>query len=111
MSPPLSLSHAHTLPLSSPQSSEPGRFFGLQEAFTGIAIIVNTNRSLLSRARPGEPTGRHRDVSIVANNGTRDYGDLITGMEGCTANVRFDERRDDFNVMQVRAKMGGRVGG
>ncbi|CAM9668538.1 unnamed protein product, partial [Laminaria digitata] len=92
------------------QSAEPGRFFGLQETFTGIAIIVNTNRSLLSRARPGEPTGRHRDVSIVANNGTRDFGDLISGLEGCTANVRFDERRDDFNVMQstrVRLKLAG----
>ena len=93
------------------QSSEPGRFFGVQERFTGLAIIVNTNRSLLSRARPGEPTGRHRDVSIVANNGTREYGDLIAGLEGCTANVRFDERRDDFNVLQVGGWVGGGMRG
>lgn len=46
--------------------------------------------------------GRHRDVSVIANNGTRNYGNLIDATEGCTANVRFDETRDDFNVMQVR---------
>ncbi len=37
----------------------------------------------------------------MANNGTRTYSDLIANLEGCTANVRFDETRDDFNVMQV----------
>lgn len=72
-----------------------------------MAIVINTNRQLISKARPGEPTGRHRDVAIVANNGTRDYADLLAGIEGCTANVRFDERRDDFNVMQVRNGAGG----
>ena len=72
-----------------------------------MAIIVNTNRALLTKnLKPGEPNGRHRDVSLVANNGTRNYGDLVGGLEGCNGNVRFDERRDDFNVMQV---MGRRV--
>lgn len=51
--------------------------------------------------KPGEPLGRHRDVAVVANNGTRTYENLIANLEGCTANVRFDETRDDFNVMQV----------
>lgn len=67
-----------------------------------MAIVVNTNRNLLSSGKPGEPMGRHRDVSVVANNGTRNYEDLVANLEGCTANVRFDERRDDFNVLQVR---------
>lgn len=80
-----------------------GNFFGFREDFVGLAIIVNTNRYLLSGGKPGEPMGRHRDVSVVANNGTRYYDDLIASMEGCNANVRFDERRDDFNVMQVRS--------
>lgn len=64
--------------------------------------MVNTNRNLISYNRPGEPTGRHRDVTIVANNGTRNLDDLLASLEGCNANVRFDETRDDFNVMQVR---------
>lgn len=85
------------------QAGQVGRFFGIDENFTGMAIIVNTNRQLLNKdKKPGEPVGRHRDVAIVANNGTRSYADLIGSLEGCTANVRFDERRDDFNVMQVR---------
>lgn len=88
-----------------------GRFFGVDENFTGLAIIVNTNRQLLNKdKKPGEPTGRHRDVAIVANNGTRTYENLIGSLEGCTANVRFDERRDDFNVMQatrIRLKVSG----
>lgn len=68
----------------------------------GMTVVVNTNRQLLGFGRPGEPTGRHRDVAVILNNGTRSYEDMIANMEGCNANVRFDERRDDFNVMQVR---------
>lgn len=68
-----------------------------------MAVVVNTNRQLLSYNKPGEPTGRHRDVTVVTNNGTRNYEDLIANMEGCNANVRFDESRDDFNVLQVRS--------
>lgn len=92
------------------QPGQGGRFFGMADDFVGLAVVVNTNRNLLTKARPGEPVGRHRDVSVVANNGTRRYDDLVAGLEGCTANVRFDERRDDFNVMQVRGlddKRGG----
>lgn len=78
------------------------QFFGIDEGFVGMAVIINTNRVLLSKNRKeGEPMGRHRDVSIVLNNGTRTYHDLIGNLEGCTANVRFDESRDDFNVMMV----------
>lgn len=85
------------------QPGQVGRFFGIDENFVGMAIVVNTNRQLLNKdKKPGEPVGRHKDVAIVANNGTRSYADLIGSLEGCTANVRFDERRDDFNVMQVR---------
>lgn len=87
---------------SNSQASTAGPFFGIQESFTGMAVIVNTNRGLLSKnLKPGEPNGRHRDVTVVANNGTRGYGDLIASLEGCAANVRFDENRDDFNVLQV----------
>eukprot|EP00752_Nemacystus_decipiens_P005062 g4596.t1 len=93
------------------KAGQVGRFFGIDENFTGMAIIVNTNRQLLSKdKKPGEPAGRHRDVAIVANNGTRSYADLIGSLEGCSANVRFDERRDDFNVMQstrIRMKLSG----
>lgn len=83
-------------------TNQTGPFFGFTETFEGLAVIVNTNRNLLATKRPGEPTGRHRDVAIVANNGTRSFYDLVANMEGCNANVRFDEGRDDFNVMQVR---------
>ncbi|CAM9385524.1 unnamed protein product [Pylaiella littoralis] len=87
------------------------QFFGIDEGFVGMAVIINTNRVLLSKNRKeGEPMGRHRDVSIVLNNGTRTYHDLIGNLEGCTANVRFDESRDDFNVMmstRVRVKVSG----
>lgn len=82
-----------------------GRFFGFRDDFVGIAIILNTNRHLISYGRPGEPTGRHRDVTVVANNGTRVYEDLLASLEGCNANVRFDERREDFNVLQVRRRV------
>ncbi|CAN0240733.1 unnamed protein product, partial [Ectocarpus sp. 12 AP-2014] len=71
---------------------------GIDEKFTGLVIVANTNRQLLNKDKlPGEPMGRHRDVSVIANNGTRNYGNLIDSLEGCTANVRFDETRDDFN--------------
>ncbi|CAM9749252.1 unnamed protein product [Scytosiphon promiscuus] len=93
------------------EAGQGGPFFGIDDNFTGLAIIVNTNRQLLSKGRkPGEPAVRHRDVSVVANNGTRRYDDLIENLEGCTANVRFDERRSDFNVLQstrVRLKVAG----
>ncbi|CAM9749179.1 unnamed protein product [Scytosiphon promiscuus] len=93
------------------RAGQGGPFFGIDDNFTGLAIIVNTNRQLLSKnKKPGEPTGRHRDVAVVANNGTRRYDDLIEKLEGCTANVRFDEKRDDFNVLQstrVRLKVAG----
>ncbi|CAM9959851.1 unnamed protein product [Ectocarpus sp. 12 AP-2014] len=93
------------------KAGQDGRLFGIDEKFTGLVIVANTNRQLLNKDRlPGEPMGRHRDVSVIANNGTRNYGNLIDSLEGCTANVRFDETRDDFNVMQstrVRLKVEG----
>lgn len=87
-----------------------GRFFGFTEVFEGLAVVINTNRNLISYNKPGEPSGRHRDVTIVANNGTRNLDNLLAGLEGCNANVRFDETRDDFNVMQatrIRLKSSG----
>lgn len=63
-------------------------------------VVVNTNRKSVP-SKPGEPAGRHRDVSLVANNGTRTAADLRASMEGCNNQIRFDERRDDFNVLQA----------
>ncbi|CAM9642084.1 unnamed protein product, partial [Hapterophycus canaliculatus] len=78
-----------------------GRFFGIDESFTGLAIIVDTNQQLTPEgAKLESPASRRRDVAIVANNGTRTYDDLMANLDGCTADVKFGERKDDSELLQ-----------
>ena len=87
------------------QGGQIGRFFGISEHFTGMAVVIDANPEPVGKdGKPEEPTGRHRDVTIVANNGTRSHADLIGSMEGCAANVGFEGGGDDFNVGQVRTR-------
>mmetsp|Transcript_15700 Transcript_15700/g.22166 ORF Transcript_15700/g.22166 Transcript_15700/m.22166 type:complete len:428 (-) Transcript_15700:41-1324(-) len=78
---------------------EEGTFYGIDEFFTGIGFIIDTKRD----------TGdtKHRDVSIVWNNGKKTNEQLKENISGCNMNIRYWEGRDDFNVLKssrIRAK-------
>jgi Legume-like lectin family len=71
----------------------PGPVFGMAEKFTGLGIVVDTKRN--------EGDGRHRDISVVVNNGSKGSEALLTGLVGCNASIRYWEGRDDFNVLRA----------
>ncbi|CAM9662286.1 unnamed protein product, partial [Chrysoparadoxa australica] len=81
----------------------PGDVYGLDSKFTGVAIVVDTQHHMLS-PRPSvqrDPSVKHRDVTILANNGTRTTAEMMAEMVGCNANLRYWEGRDDFNVLKA----------
>ncbi|KAG5178457.1 concanavalin A-like lectin/glucanase domain-containing protein [Tribonema minus] len=70
-----------------------GDVFGMDAAFTGIGIVVDTKRN--------EGDNRHRDVSVVMSDGRRTREQIQSNLVGCNANVRYWEGRDDFNVLRA----------
>jgi hypothetical protein len=81
---------------SVPSEDGGASFFGFGQSFVGIGVVVDTRRE---SSGPGQQ--RHRDITVIANNGTRSEVEVMENIVGCNANVRFWERRDDFNVLKA----------
>jgi Legume-like lectin family len=73
--------------------AEKGTVFGFTDRFVGLGVVVDTNRD--------DSNGRHRDISVVLNNGSKDGTRVLAEMTGCNANLRYWEGRDDFNVLKA----------
>jgi len=69
-----------------------GPFHGFSEVFQGIGIIVDTFRNT---------EFAHKDITVVVNDGTKGREQLLESMKGCDADVRFHEKRDDFDPEQT----------
>jgi len=77
--------------ITSTTSQLDGPIYGMPSSFKGIGIIVDSSRIGLHQ-------GKHKDVRLLINDGTRDEDDLLRDSVGCSATFRFSEDRDDFNV-------------
>lgn len=86
------------------QEKKAGRFFGIDANFTGLAVIVgSTGRLHPTDARREQRYLRHRDVAIVANNGTRSYDDLMANLGTCSTRAGLlNWRESPFDPFQVR---------
>jgi mannose-binding lectin 2 len=68
-----------------------GELHGYQEEFTGVGIIFDTYKNT-------ENIQSHRDVTVLVNNGNKNYQMMTETIEGCNINVRYHAERADFNV-------------
>lgn len=68
-----------------------GPVFGYQENFIGFGLVIDTKRNA------GE---RHRDISIVVNDGRQRSDEVLSKLTGCNASLRYWEGRDDFSVLK-----------
>lgn len=76
-----------------------GPIHGGAEQFTGVGIIFDTFKNT-------ETMGRHRDVTVLVNDGKKTYEMMTADVQGCAAKVRYHASRDDFSVMDAsRAKI------
>jgi mannose-binding lectin 2 len=70
-----------------------GSFHGFNEYFKGLGVVVDTYRNAGDKA--------HRDISLVVNDGERDYTQVVTDKDdvvGCNAKVRYHAKASDFNA-------------
>ena len=86
-----------------------GSFFGVDEMFTGVAVIFDTFRNA------EHPF--HKDIVVVINNGSYSVADMMLKASttfkadtnsACDASFRYHEKRDDFHVLNkstVRMKI------
>jgi mannose-binding lectin 2 len=96
----------HTCALPIYQS---GTFFGVNEMFTGVAIIFDTFRN--------SEHPFHKDVIALVNNGSYTVNEMIekaaavyksNSNTACDASIRYHEKRDDFHALNkttVRVKI------
>ena len=68
-----------------------GDMHGSVEGFTGFGIIFDT----FDNAESGT---RHRDVTIVTNDGKGTQETMLQAAVGCNAKVRYHEARADFSI-------------
>ncbi len=66
---------------------------GGQENFTGVAIIFDTFKNT-------ESLSSHRDISVLVNDGKKNYELMKQSIQGCNTNplVRYHSERADFQV-------------
>ncbi|CAM9996743.1 unnamed protein product, partial [Phaeothamnion confervicola] len=76
-----------------PRPSE-GTLYGFQDKFVGIGVVMDTYRD-------SPVPSKHRDVSVVVNNGQKGFNEVTDALTGCNANLRYYEKRDDFNVLKA----------
>jgi len=69
-----------------------GKFHGYPEAFQGIGIIIDTFRNT---------EFVHKDIAIVINDGTKDRDKMMATVLGCDADVRYHDKRADFDPSQT----------
>jgi lectin, mannose-binding 2 len=76
-----------------------GGLHGLDEKFYGIGIIFDTFKNT-------ENIGKHRDVTVLVNDGELTYEMMTEDVKGCAANIRYHADRADFSVTDSsRAKV------
>jgi len=76
-----------------------GPIHGGSEQFTGIGIIFDTFKNT-------ENLRKHRDITVLINDGSKTHEMMVEDIQGCAAKVRFHADRDDFSVMDAsRAKI------
>jgi hypothetical protein len=85
------ISAAHPSP-----NLESTELFGFGSSFIGVGVIVDTKRE----GRQNQQW-RHRDVTVIANDGTRTSDDMMLNLAGCNGAIRLWEGRDDFNPLQA----------
>lgn len=69
-----------------------GSLHGFQERFVGIGIIFDTFKNT-------ENLAKHRDVTVLINDGTKTYEMMTETVLGCNTNVRYHAERADFSVL------------
>jgi len=65
-----------------------GPFHGFSEQFKGVGIIIDTFENT---------EWAHKDVTVVMNDGTKDLKTMKSKLEGCSGELRFHDKRADFN--------------
>jgi Legume-like lectin family len=72
-----------------------GNLYGIRPDFTGMIIAIDTNSA-------DDNAGvAHKDVSVLANNGSLNRMQVLHAAQGCAATLRYHEARDDFNVLKA----------
>lgn len=61
-----------------------GDVFGISEEFVGIGVVFDSHDKM-------DKTGKHRDIRVLINDGTKKEAELVVETRGCNANFRFDE--------------------
>jgi mannose-binding lectin 2 len=73
---------------------ESGNLLGFTDHFKGISVIFDTNR------KDKNIDSIHRDVVLLASDGSKPMSQGGMTLTGCSANLRYSESRDDFNVLK-----------
>lgn len=80
-----------------------GPLHGFNEKFYGIGIIFDTFKNT-------ENLAKHRDVTILVNDGEQTYELMTDDVQGCSASLRYHADRADFSVSdtsRVKVKVQG----
>jgi len=76
-----------------------GGLHGANEKFYGIGIIFDTFKNT-------ENLAKHRDVTVLVNDGEMTYEMMTEDVKGCAASIRYHADRADFSVTDAsRAKV------
>ena len=76
-----------------------GNLHGFTDKFVGVGIIFDTFKNT-------ESLSAHRDVTVIVNDGEKNYEMMTENVMGCNTNVRYHADRGDFSVKDAsRAKI------